>query len=150
MSKNPRLNELGLRRSQLKHARRFQEATLLQVQIIELLEAESATDKELATAHNMASFLFLCCKQYSDAERHARLALSLHAGDSLKDHEACGAYSFVMARILASRFEFEEAVVFGERSIAEYSHFHNPPDEFLSRLVAEVERMKNHTWSLEE
>lgn len=123
---------------------------LLQTQIIELLEAEGAPENELAKAHNMASFLLLRCKRYSDAEFHARRALALHNGDSLKAHEVSAAYNFVMARILASRFEFEDAVTFGETSTAEYSHFHNPPDEFLSRLIAEVERMRNHTWSLEE
>jgi hypothetical protein len=149
MSRDSRLNELCLRRSELKHAKRFQEAMLLQVQIIELLEAEGVPKNELAVAHNMASVLCLGCKSYSDAELHARRALSLHEGNSLKDHEARGAYNLVMARILASRFEFQDAVPFGETSIAEYSHFHNPPDEFLSQIVAEVERIKNHTWSPE-
>ena len=150
MSHNPRLNQLRSRRSELKHAGRFREAIPLQIQIIDLLETEGAAANELATAHNMASVLFLRSKLYSDAEEHARRALSLHTGDSTKDHEAYGAYNLVMAQILASRFEYEDAAVFGEKAIEEYARFHNPPDEFLSCVVAQVERMRNHTWSPDE
>lgn len=144
---SPYLNKLSLRRSELKDAGRFRDAIPLQIQIIDLLEAEGAPDKQLAGAHNMASVLFLRSKLYDDAEQHARRALSLHTGDSAKDHEACGAYHLVLAQILASRFEYEDATAYGEMAIAEYSRFHDPPDEFLSRVVAEVERMRNHTWS---
>lgn len=147
---NPRLSQLCFRRSELKGAGRFREAIPLQIQIIDLLEAENAPDNQLAGAHNMASVLFLRSKLYSAAEKHARRALSLHKGDSTKDHEAYGAYNLVLAQILASRFEYEDAAAFGERAIEEYARFHNPPDEFLSSVVAQVERIKNRTWSPEE
>jgi len=147
MSRNPRIGELSLRRSELKSAGRFREAIPLQLEIIELLELEGSPSKDLANAHNMASVFFLNDQRYADAERHARRALSLHTGDSAKDHEASGAYHLVMARILASRFEYGEAAVFGEKAILEYSRFHNPSDEFLSSVTAEVEKIKNHTWA---
>lgn len=149
MSRSPRIGELSIRRSELKSAGRFREAIPLQLEIIDLLERDGASSNDLANAHNMASVLFLNDQRYDEAERHARRVLSLRTGDSVKDHEACGAYHLVMARILASRFEFGEAAVFGEKAILEYSRFHNPPDEFLSFVIAEVEKMKNHTWAAE-
>src|SRR5580765_4162480 len=121
---SPRLGQLCSRRSELKSAGRIREAIPLQIQIIDLLEAEGAPDNQLAGAHNMASVLFLRSKLYSDAEEHARRALSLHKGDSTKDHEAYGAYNLVLAQILASRFQYEDAATFGERAIEEYARFH--------------------------
>jgi hypothetical protein len=102
---------------------------------------------DLASAHNMASVLYLRVKLYSTAEWHARQALAMHADDSAKGHEAFGAFNLIMARILASRFEFDAAVEFGRKAIAEYARWHDPPDDFLNHVSDEVEAMRDHTWA---
>lgn len=146
MSRNPRIGELSAKRSLLKGAGQFREAIPLQLEIIELLDEEKADRDRLAMAHNMASVLYLRSKLYSSAEWHGRQALAFHSDQSAKGHEALGAYNHVMAQILASRYEFEEAACFGDAAISEYSHWHTPPDDFLSGIVREVEAMKNRTW----
>lgn len=150
MSSSPRLRDLLFQRSELKGAGRFREAIPFQLEIIELLEAERTTQNQLAGAHNMASVLYLRSKLYSSAEWHARRALALHVGDSVKDHEAFGTYNLVLAQILACRFEFDEAADYGQKAIAEFSIFHSPSDEFLERVLAEVESMRNKTWTPRE
>jgi hypothetical protein len=140
-----------MKRSLLKDAGHYHEAIPLQLEIIELLQAEGVDQARLASAHNMASVLYLRAKLYSSAEWHGRQAIAMRAGDdSPKGHEAFGAYYLVMARIFASRYEFEEAARFGQSAVEEYSRWHTPPDEFLSGVVQEVELIKNHTWSAPE
>jgi hypothetical protein len=151
MSRNPRIGELMQKRSALKDAGHFREAIPLQLEIIDLLQAEGVDHARLASAHNMASVLYLGAKLYSSAEWHGRQAIAMRAGDdSAKGHEAFGAYYLVMARILASRYEFEEAARFGQSAVVEYSRWHTPLDEFLSGVIQEVESIKNRTWSASE
>ena len=146
MSTNPRIGELSARRSELRSAGRFREAIPLQLELIELLESEKAPADRLAMAHNMASVLYLRAKLGSCAEWHARRALEIPTGDSVKDHEARGTYYLVLAQIVATRCDFEAAHPFGEKAIAEFARFHNPPDEFLARVIGEVQSMKDRTW----
>lgn len=147
MSHDQRMSELSLKRSLLKSEGRFREAIPYQLEIIELMMEQNPAIEQLANAHNMASVLYLGAKLYASAEWHGRKALALRTDDSAKAHEARGAYNLVMARILASRFEFEEAAVFGQKAIEEYSHWHNPPDEFLRTISAEMDAIKNRTWT---
>lgn len=150
MTKNPRIGELSARRSELRRAGRFREAIPLQLELIELLESEKVSPDRLAMAHNMASVLYLRAKLISCAEWHARRALAMNTGDSAKDHEARGTYHLVLAQIVASRCDFEEAHRLGEKALTEFARFHNPPDDFLSRVICEVQSMKDRTWVLEE
>lgn len=150
MNRNPRIGELSLKRSLLKSAGQFREEIPLQLELMELLQEEGAARDYLAGAHNMASVLYLGSKLYSSAEWHAQQALAFHDDDSAKGHEALGAYNLVMARILACRYEFEDAARFGESAIKEYSRCHTRLDEFLGSVIAEIESMKNRTWSAPE
>jgi hypothetical protein len=150
MNHNSRIGELSMKRSLLKGAGRFRDAIPLQLEIIELLVEEKAGRNGLAMAHNMASVLYLRTKLYSTAEWHGRQALTFHSDHSAKGHEALGAYNRVMAQILACQYKFEEASRFGLTAIAEYSHWHTPPDDLLSGLIHEVEAMKNRTWTAPE
>jgi hypothetical protein len=150
MNRNPRISELSAKRSLLKGEGLFREAIPLQLEIIELLQEGNAGACRMALAHNMASVLYLRSKLYSSAEWHGRQALALHCDFTAKGHEALGAYNHVLAQILACRYEFEEAVRFGEIAIAEYSHWHTPADDFLIGIIHDVEAMKKRTWAAPE
>jgi hypothetical protein len=150
MSRGPRIGQLKTKRSELKSAGQFSSAIPLQLEIILMLQKDVTEGRELANAHNMASVLYYGAKMYSGAERHARQALALHSDESDKGHETLATYNFMMARILACWHEFEEATRFGELAISEFSHWHTLPDEFFSRVIAEVEAIRNRTWTAPE
>lgn len=145
---NKRISELSSRRSELKIARDYSGAIPLQLEIIELTEESAMPREMLANAHNYASVLYLHCALYSTAEWHARRALSLSSGETSKDVEARGAYHLVLAHILAAQYRFDEALPHGESAVSDYSVFHNPADEFLSRIIDDVEQIRLRTWSL--
>ena len=142
-----RIAELSSKRSQLKSEGRFREAIPFQLEIIELLETANTAPESLASAHNVASVLCLRSRLYSSAEFHGRKALALRSDDSPKTHEARGAYNHVMAQVLACQFRFEEAGIFGDAAIAEYSHWHNHPDDYLRAIITEVQSIKQKTWA---
>jgi hypothetical protein len=142
-----RMNELSLRRSELKRARDYRGAIPFQLEIIELIQEDATPRWNLANAHNYASVLYFLCALYTSAEWHAHRALSLADGETSKGVEARGAYNWVLARILAAQYRFEEALPYGEAAVRDYSEFHNPPDEFLSRVMDEVEQIRLRTWS---
>lgn len=142
-----RIGALSMRRSDLKAAKDYQGAIPPQLEIIELLEKHGGHRKELASAHNYASGLYLLCSLYPAAEHHARLALYLSSGETVKDLKSRGCYHRVLAQILAAQHRFEEALPYAENAVRDYSAFHNPPDEYLSHISDEVERIRNHTWS---
>ena len=141
-----RINELSWRRSELKQARDYRGAIPLQLEIIELMEESALPRERLATQHNYASVLYLHCALYSVAEWHARRALSLSSEETPRDLESRGCYNWVLAQILAAQYRFEEALPYCENAVRDYSVFHDPPDEFLSRVADDVEKIKNRTW----
>ena len=150
MNRIPRLSDLSAKRSELKGAGQYREAIPFQHEIIELLELKGESQNKIAGAHNMASVLYLGAKLFSSAEWHARQALALHSGETIDDHERCGAYYLVLARALAGQYEFDQAATCGEKSVSEFAWFHNPPDEFISTISTEVESMRNRTWAFPE
>ena len=142
-----RISELSSRRSSLKAAKDYRGAIPLQLEIIELLEEHAGLRRDLASAHNYASSLYLFLSYFNAAEHHARLALSLACDETVKDLEVRGCYNRVLAQILAAQYRFEEALPFAENAVRDYSVFHNPPDEYLSQVSDEAERIRNRTWS---
>ncbi len=131
----------------LKAAKDYKGAIPLQLEIIDLLEEHAGIQQELANAHNYASSLYLFCALFHAAEHHARVALSLASGETVKDLEARGCYNRVLAQILAAQYRFEEALPFAEDAVRDYSAFHNPPDEYLSQVSDEAEQIRNRKWS---
>ena len=142
-----RIGELSARRADLKAAKNYTGAIPLQLAIIELLDDHSGLQADLANAHNYVSGLYLFCALFHAAEHHARAALTLSSGATVKDLEARGCYNRVLAQILAAQYRFEEALPFAEDAVRDYSAFHNPPDEYLSQVSAEAEQIRNRTWS---
>jgi len=142
-----RIGELSAQRSNLKAEKDYKGAIPLQLEIIELLQEHAGLQPELANAHNYASSLYLFCALLHAAEHHARAALSLSSGETVKDLEARGCYNRILAQILAAQYRFEEALPFAENAVRDYSAFHNPPDAYLSQVSAEAERIRNRTWS---
>jgi len=141
-----RMNELSTLRSQLKQAGNYRAAIPLQLEIIELLGEVAKRKEDVANGHNYASVLYFHCGLYASAEWHARRALDLSQADTARHIEARGCYSFVLARILAAQYRFDEALAFGEAAVRDYGVYHQP-EEFLSRISAEVEQIRNRTWS---
>jgi len=145
-----RLSRLEWRRSELKSAGNYRAAIPLQLEIIELLsETGVSRQPDLVLAHNYASCLYLGAKLHASGEWHARRALELHTGNSDRDREALGAYHINLARLLAAQYEFDEAVIHGDMAAENYAStpWHNPPDDFLLRIIEEVESIRNRTWS---
>lgn len=144
-----RLRELLRRRSDLKDAKDYRGAIPVQIEIIGLLEKGRSPQPQLMRAHNHASVLYLQSALYNAAEHHARIALRMVGSQTAKDLESRGCYHWALAQILAAQSRFDEAVIFAENAVRDYgsSGFHAPPDEFLSRICFETDRMRNGTWS---
>ena len=146
MNASPSISDLRFRRSELTAHRDYVTALPLQVEILRLLEDQRGSSEDIANAHNYLSVLYARTKDYPSAEVHARHALAYHSGDSLRDHERSASYHMVLARILKLREQDSEAITHAEIAISEWSIVHNPPDNFLKRIVDEVDAMKRRVW----
>ena len=89
----------------------------------------------------MLSDLYQRNQQLSKAEEAARKALSTYDNES---PEVLATYQMKLATILADQRRFTEAVEYGERAIVHYTIFHNPPDDFLTKMKALLASMCEH------
>jgi tetratricopeptide (TPR) repeat protein len=138
-----RLNELHRQRGDLKLQGRVREMIPVQLGIV--AEAEkTGRVRDLADAWNYLSALYHQVREYDEAERAARKALEVYAGDPAPSAERWGGYQFKLARILAAQGRFAEAVPFAEAGVRGYGVFHDPPDDFLNARQEEAALMRDH------
>ena len=126
---------IHLRRSELRHQGRFEEAIPLQLEILEAAQ-RSGRARDISGQWNMLSHLYQMNQQLSKAEEAARQALTTYDNESL---EVLATYEMKLATILADQHRFAEAVQYGEVAVIHFSVFHNPPDDFLAAMQDWVE-----------
>ena len=137
------LNPLHRERGDLKLQGRIRE--MIPVQLAIVAETEKAGRvADLANAWNYLSVLHHQVREYDKAERAARKASEVYAAEPAPSAEVLGCYQFELARILAARRRFSEAVPMAEAGVRNYRVFHNPPDEFLNAREDEVTLMREY------
>jgi tetratricopeptide (TPR) repeat protein len=143
MNSRARLTELLSKRSNLKLRGRTRWMVVVQREIV----AESTRlgcIKDMANAWNYLSILLHEVRDYAAAADAARNALWVYSIEANPQPESLGSYHLVLARILAAQERWEESVVEGERAVECLAIFHDPPDEFLTSRIAEIELMRRH------
>jgi tetratricopeptide (TPR) repeat protein len=134
------INSLCQKRSTLKHQGRFGEAIPIQQEILDDAISNGHI-RDVSNAWNYLAMLYYKSGQYSDAENAARQSLAKYEEEPEPGDEVIGTYKMLLAEILAAQRRFGEAVAVAESAAQHYSVFHNPPDEFLLRMKAELDLM---------
>ena len=128
---------------QLRDAGRYEEALEMHYEMMESGSAK-ATVKQRANDFNYLSVILCELQRWADAESAAREAICLLDGrtDVKGYDETLGCYKAVLAEALLRQHKYDEGLKVKEESIAHYSIFHNPPDDFLNRMVKQYKQMK--------
>lgn len=133
--------QLHKQRSDLKHAGRLAEAICIAEEIVALAKSDGDL-QALTHAWNYLSTLQYAAREYDAAELSALEAIATYRGVEPQQDEQLGCYHRVLAQTLACQGRFAEAVAVGQDSIRHYAVFHHPPDDFLRRIMAEVDSME--------
>lgn len=137
-----RINDLERRAGDLKLARDFIGMLPLREEVARILGESGADARRVAGALNYLAALNLQLKRYPIAEIYARQSISYYEEHDGKNREALATYIQLLAWTLAFQGRIDEAIPFAEKAIAEYSVFHSPDDEFLTRRKAELEDLR--------
>ena len=95
-----------------------------------------------AINYNWIAFLSVHTGQLVDAERAARLSLALHSESTLTLDARLATYTFMLACVLATAGNYDEAMIYGDRGIELY-HETGHDSEYVSCRQRAVERMNN-------
>ncbi|MCA8988137.1 MAG: tetratricopeptide repeat protein [Planctomycetaceae bacterium] len=144
-----RVNELTRRAGELKLARDFTGMLPLREEIASILEEAEADSKRVADALNYLAALNLQLERYSVAETYARRSVVYYEEHGAENREALATYVHLLAMILAFQGRYEEAIPYAERAITEYSVFHTPDDDFLTRRKAQLEDLRKGRVSMQ-
>lgn len=136
------LNDLHSRAHELKLKRDFVGMLPIREEIARVLEEARAGAKQVGNALNYLGALNLQLKRYAVAETYARRSISYFQEHGGQDHEVLATYIQLLAWILAFDGRFADAIPLAEKAIIEYSVFHSPEDDFLTRRKAELEDLR--------
>jgi hypothetical protein len=143
MEHDQALPDLRQQRSQHKLKGDLRAAIPVQLLIIQL-QTSPRTDADLANDWNYLSMLYRETGQHIASQDACIRALEAYATEPNPRHETLGCYQFALALSLCGQSRFAEAVPIAESALEHYSVFHNPPDDFITSLHAEVALMRNH------
>lgn len=132
-------NELHRERSDLKSQGRFDEAILIQQQILKIALRRGFV-QDIANGWNMLSHLQQQSGQLVEAEQSASKALDVYGDETTPRLETLATYEMKLAMILANQQRFAEAVRHGQLALQHFSEFHDPPDDFLKSMTGQVAR----------
>ncbi len=134
------LRRLRAERSNLKHQGRFAEAIPVQLKILAIVQYNGRV-KDVSNAWNYLSMLYYRTGQYADAENASCESIAVYQRELKPVDETLACYEMLLAKIFAAQEKFVDAVSYGTMALEHYSTFHNPPDDFLSRIQNEVNLM---------
>jgi tetratricopeptide (TPR) repeat protein len=143
------INDLSRRRGELKLTRDFVGMLPLCEKEAQLLEESGADARSVADAINYLAALNLRLERYSVAENYARRSVSYYEEHGGTDHEVLATYLSLLSWTLAFQGRFDEAIPFAEKAVAEFSVFHSPEDDFLTRCKSELNDLRNRKVSVD-
>jgi hypothetical protein len=128
------LSDLKTRRAEL----RAQGGTADMIPVQEAIVEASVGTLDEDGAHNYLSTLYLWVGRYVEAEAHARKALDLFGARKPFNAEHVACYEHVLALTIAAQGRYAEAAPIADSGVRHYEVFHDPPDNFLQRIMAQA------------
>ena len=122
----------------------FAEALRMRQDLEQLMISSGLDASKQATNLNYIAFLALCVGDFAEAERAARRTLEVYSDVSEPSSEKKATYLSMLSSVLAERGSFEDAVRFGEESVAIFEVNHPDGDDWVARWKCDIDRMRLH------
>lgn len=128
------LRELKAQRAEL----RDQGRTADMIPVHEAIVEASVGTPDEDGAHNYLATLYLWVGRYAEAEAHGRKALEFSGAREPLNAELVACYEHVLALAIAAQGRYAEAAPIAASGVRHYRASHDPPDDFLQRVMAQA------------